>query len=76
MHPNFNAARVRTHDLQIMTFHVTESPALTTQPSVTCQITSSYNPQSFPSHHPHSNMCFGENMLKSHLTIMHNSVPL
>ena len=37
MHPKFNPAGVRTHDLQIMAVHfdVTETTALTTWPSVT-----------------------------------------
>ena len=37
-HPKFDPTGIQTHDLQIMTvkaFHVTETAALTTQPSVT-----------------------------------------
>ena len=33
--PKFDSTGVRTHDLQIMTLHVTETPSLTTRPSVT-----------------------------------------
>ena len=36
MHPKFDPAGVRTHDPDHdSTFHATETPALTTQPSVT-----------------------------------------
>ena len=39
MHPKFDLTRIRTHGLQIMTVHfmchVTETPVLTTWPSVT-----------------------------------------
>ena len=39
MHPKFDLIGVQTHDLvppdHDSTFHVTETPALTTQPSVT-----------------------------------------